>query len=216
MIDRNSSNIIIEVGANSGSHTEHFANLPDTFVYALEPSPVLYLDLVNKFRDRKNVLILPFAADLKNGTAEFNVSEAGDKGVGSLFDYNKDFLAGPIGQHPVFVAGFAYKQLVATIRMDTLMSIFGIERVDYLHIDAQGNDFAVLQSFGDKLWRVKEGICECTYKNPLYVAADLLNNYEDCMKYLDLHGFSAEIEYIHENETEVDISFKRRIATWKW
>lgn len=201
--------IVIEVGANTGRDTERLAT-PDTFVYAFEPSPILYPELVQRFRDRKNILILPFAVDLKNDVVEFNVADVGDRGVGSLYNYHPDMATNAVGQHPVFKAGFVWKQNVATIRLDAFMRLYEISHIDYLHIDAQGSDFRVIQSLGYSISKVREGVCECTYKVPLYVDSDILNNYDDCMMYLNLHGFDAEITYVHENNTEVDIHFKRR------
>lgn len=202
--------IIIEVGANSGSDTIEYARSDDTFVFAFEPSPLLYPGLVEKFKYHRNVLILPMAIDLENGFAEFNVSDAGDMGVGSLYDYHPDMATNQVGQHPVFKAGFIGKHNVMKMRLDTFLGNWGITHVDFLHIDAQGSDFRVIQSLGDKLNCVQEGQCECTYKVPLYSHSSVVNYYDDCMKYLDLHGFNARIDYIHANETEVDIQFIKR------
>jgi hypothetical protein len=40
---------------------------------------------------------------------------------------------------------------VPTIRLDTFMSIAGVARVDFLKIDAQGNDLAVIRSAGHRI-----------------------------------------------------------------
>ena len=201
--------IVVEVGANTGSDTENYAR-PDTFVFAFEPSPLLYPALVEKFRGRKNVMILPMAVDLENGMTEFNVSDAGDMGVGSLYEYHPDMATNAVGQHPVFKAGFIYKQNVMTIRLDTFMGIWGLTHIDYLHVDAQGSDFRVIQSLGEKIKHVLEGRCECTYKVPLYTQSANWNYYDDCIKYLEMWKFDAGISYVHANDTEVDIYFRRR------
>jgi FkbM family methyltransferase len=204
-----SQKIIFDVGANSGEHTEAYA-APDTLVCAFEPNPLLYPKLVEHFRNRHNVIAVPFAVDLVNGVNQFNVAEVGDLGTGSLYDYHPNLYNTAPGQSEVFRAGFSFKQEVFTIRLDTFMGIWGIEHIDYLHIDAQGSDFRVIQSLGEKIRNVKAGRCECTYKVPLYTQSENWNYYDDCIAYLNLYGFDAEIVTIHTNDTEVDIEFSRR------
>lgn len=200
--------IVFEIGANTGSDTGNLKTA-DSLVFAFEPNHYLYDLLVKNWQNDPDVFILPFAVDLKNTMTHFNISEAGDRGTSSLYDYSPEMLMSGIGQHPVFQAGFTHKQKVITVRLDTFMSMLEIPRIDYLHIDAQGNDFRVLQSLGDRVKDLKYGRCECTYKNPLYTGAGVVNDYETCIQWLEAKGFSHEVDYVHQNETEIDVRFWR-------
>jgi FkbM family methyltransferase len=202
---------IIEVGANNGGHTGGFADQPEAIVFAFEPSPPLVSELQERFRDRENVIIIPLAVDMMNSFSEFNVSLAGDRGCGSLYPYSQQLKEHALGKDAVFAEGFAFKQRVMSIRLDAFVMLWGIPRVDYIHIDAQGNDFNVVKSFGGRLDMVQEGVCECTYKLPLYEGALVNNFYKDCMAYLEMNGFEVTLGGVHANETECDIHFKRKI-----
>jgi FkbM family methyltransferase len=201
--------IVVEVGANNGSDTAKFSSRDDFFVFAFEPNPLLYTEVQAKFSNHKNVIILPFAIDIVNGFTTFNISDAGDRGTSSLYDYHDNLKTNDIGKHPVFQSGWARTQMVTTLRLDTFMDIWDIPRIDYLHVDAQGNDFRVIQSLGDRIKDVRGGRCECTYKNPLYKDADVINDHEECSEYLRERGFGVNVAYIHDNDTEIDLEFIR-------
>ena len=56
-----------------------------------------------------------------------------------------------------------------TIRLDTFLKVFKIRtNISYLWIDTQGNDLRVLKSLGKKIYQVKKGKCEASYKTKLY------------------------------------------------
>jgi len=197
---------IIEVGANSGSHTERFIS-DDSIVFAFEPSEPLYLHLINKFRDNSRVIVLPFAVDIENSVKTFNVSLSGDCGVGSLYDFHEGLKDTILGRHEVFQS-FSGKQKTLTIRLDTFLNGWKIPYVDYLHIDAQGSDFNCIKSLGERIKDVREGVCECTWKIPLYSGVD--NYYENVKEYLEKTGnFKVDVAYEHQHQSEIDLRFYR-------
>lgn len=206
--------IIIEVGANNGNDTARYAADPENFVIAFEPHPGLFKELQNRFaisayEPPKNLLIINKAISDFNGEAEFNLSELGDKGTSSLFDYHDSLLETPLNQFEWYAKGFAGKTKVGVWRLDGFLQRMLITRVDYLHIDAQGSDFAVLRGLGSYLENsVRAGRCEATYGITLYKNAS--NKWEDIKQYLEERNFEVKQSYIHQYESEVDLEFVRR------
>jgi FkbM family methyltransferase len=196
--------IIFEVGANNGSDTEKFA--ADGTVIAFEPEPNLYAGLVNKFAGRDNVFLFPYAIDTENGRKNFYSSNI-ECGIGSLYELDERILETALKQYECFREGFHNKYEVETMRMDTFLEQHPVPQIDYLWIDAQGNDFKVLQSFGDKLDIVREGRCECTFHIPLYKEVD--NSHENVTKFLESKGFKVAVDYVHQHNTEIDLRFWR-------
>lgn len=206
--------INIEVGSNSGKDTDTLIN-PEFLTFAFEPSIFLYCELVQKFKDNPNVILVPFAVSDVDGLADFNASSLGDKGLGSLYDYNEKLLESPLKKHPIFHQKFDRKQKVLSVRLDSFLRTFLCNyrnpepvSIEYLWIDAQGSDFKVIQSLGDFLPFVKEGRCECTYKIPLYSIET--NTYENVKNYLEENGFNTEILKIHDDESELDLRFWKK------
>jgi FkbM family methyltransferase len=208
MFHQNYKRLIVEIGANNGSDTEKFAADPDAFVISFEPSPILYPICVERFKHRPNVLMLPIAIDVENSVKPFNVSEQGDRGFGSLYDFHHDLLNTVLKKYSEFNTPFSYKQNVLTMRLDSFIMSHNIQKIDFMWIDAQGNDFNVIRSLGDKIDIVMDGRCECTYKIPLYTNED--NYYENVMAYLSERGFQVDIDYVHANDSEIDLHFYRK------
>lgn len=202
-------NVRIDVGANSGHHTELLAEGDNFYVIAFEPATYLYTRLKERFRGKPNIIVLPFAVDVYNvPNRKFNVSEYSDGGSSSL--YERSAMLQQVDQYrsdPQFGKDWSYQEYVPTMRLDALIALYEIESIDFLHIDAQGNDLNVLRSLGGSIDRVKAGRAECTYKLPLYNDND--NTYPNVKAYLESFDFKTDIEYVHGLETEVDIKFYR-------
>ena len=203
--------IIFEVGANNGRDTENFASDPNSMVYAFEPSPILVKELYDKFGTRENVKIFPFAVGLNDRTWEkFNVCDFGDRGLGSLYDWHENLLNTVLNKHAEFKTSFPEnKTEVYMRRLDSIMNEFMIDSIDWLHIDAQGSDFNVIKSLGERIKDVKGGRCECTLEIPLYTNSPN-NLHTDVSKFLTDAGFFVTVDYIHADDSEVDLKFERR------
>lgn len=198
---------VIEVGANSGNDTERFLNEGNR-VFAFEPTPELNLYLKNRFRGNENYFPIPLAADLENGWAWFNIAGSHDWGCSSIFHFDPEIHQKWQGRPDFHVTD---RCRVQTMRLDTFIETYGvtygIEVVDYLWIDAQGNDFRVLQSLGDKVNLVLAGQCEVAYECDLYTGVD--NRHTSVVNWLRSKGFSY-IEVIpHEHRKEADVHFSR-------
>ena len=194
---------IVEVGANWGGDTKRFADEGNNFVYAFEPTPELFNHLCETFSSYSNVKILPFAVDEEEGEAIFNIAGTGDWGCSSLYTFDPEIHEKWEGR-PDF--HFTNQVTVEKKRLDNFISENNIESIDYLWVDAQGNDFKVMKSLGDKISIVKEGKCEGSYSVDLYVNTE--NNVNDIVEWLTNKGFKCKI--VPDNVgKEADVHFRR-------
>ena len=194
---------IVEVGANWGGDTKRFADENNNFVYAFEPTPELFDHLCETFSSYSNVKILPFAVDEEEGEAIFNIAGTGDWGCSSLYTFDPEIHEKWEGR-PDF--HFTNQVIVQKKRLDNFINENNVERIDYLWVDAQGNDFKVMKSLGDKIDIVKEGKCEGSYSVDLYVNTE--NNVNDIVEWLTSKGFKCKI--VPDNVgKEADVHFRR-------
>jgi FkbM family methyltransferase len=203
--------IIVEVGANQGQDTEKFLEKPENIVYSFEPIPELAFRLWEKHGQNKNFHLITAAIDVENGWKKFNISKGGDWGCSSLHDFAADL-------HKVWSRpDFRYDTFLANamcIRLDTFMDIFNIREIGYIHIDAQGNDFNVLKSLGNKINVVRSGVVEVSNKVELY---DIKDNHVNVVKpWLEERGFKTRVEddgvgkpMATINGNEVNVFFER-------
>jgi FkbM family methyltransferase len=144
-----------DVGANIGLVTFAVgARRPDLTIHAFEPTPALAATIRDRASALPNYHLVEAAVDESPGVRFFNVAELG---CGSLLDLSdQDWLGDDVeGEVRVRVA-----------RLDTELGALGIDRVDFLHCDAQGNDLRVLRSLGDIA--VREGVIEVPARSKLY------------------------------------------------
>ena len=201
-------NVRIDVGANSGDNTEVLAEGDRYAVLAFEPVTYLFTRLRERFRGRNNIVIFPFVVTNSLGFKIFNVATESDGGASSLFD--KNAVLQDLEQYkndPQFGSPWAYQELVPSIRLQDIIELYSIVSIDFLHIDAQGSDLDVFKSLGPQVSRVKAGRMEVSYNLELYKGTN--NRYSDAKEFLETCGYTVEIEYMHQNETEADLKFYR-------
>ena len=199
--------VIVEIGANTGSDTERFVNESENQVYAFEPDPILFEKLTTKFLTKTNLKLFDFAVDIENGKKNFYSSNL-ETGIASLHKLNNELKNNiDLQKYPCFAEGFHNTFEVNTIRMDTWIEENKIEFIDFLWMDAQGNDFNILKSFGDKIKILKSGRCECVNQIAIYENID--NYFGDVAAFLIKQGFSVKADYWHQHDTEVDLYFWR-------
>jgi FkbM family methyltransferase len=193
---------VIEVGANWGTDTERLAT-KNTTVYAFEPTPQLVYHLKDKFKNNTNVHIVDAAVDEEEGEAKFNIAGTRDWGCSSLYDFTDDIHEKWLDRPDFHVTETC---IVNKVRLDNFIIDNEIESIDYIWIDAQGNDFRVLKSLGDKIYIVQEGKCEGSYTVDLY--QNTSNNVNDICDWLCERGFTCKI--VPDNVgKEADVHFKR-------
>lgn len=181
--------IVVEIGANQGQDTEKFLADENTVLYAFEPVPKLAYDLWERFGKNERFHLIAAAIDTQEGFQKLNISEHADWGCSSLHDFAPDL------KQKWNRPEFNYTNYVANVmcmRLDTFMIFYRIPYIDYLHIDAQGNDFRVLKSLGSHIQYVRSGVCEAAQKVQLYDVRD--NTVENVKPWLESYGFKVRVE----------------------
>lgn len=133
-----------DVGAHRGEASLYAAQQnPDLTVYAFEPNLSAIAPL---FARLHNYIVIPAAVCETDGTALFYVNTADD--TSSLLPVTEEGMA-----RWVDPSGLPTRRAatVLTMRLDTFMAQAGITHVDYMKVDAQGGDLAVLRSAGARL-----------------------------------------------------------------
>jgi FkbM family methyltransferase len=199
-----SKKIFVEVGANTGSDSDKFVT-EDSLLFCFEPAMELAYKLWEKYK-RKNVIVLPFAVDKENAIKQFNISGTINWGCSSLNDFSPD-IHEKWANRPDFIFTDSYN--VPTITLYDFISMYNIEKIDYLWIDAQGSDFNVIKGLGDKISIVEEGKCEAAHKVDLY--HNVNNHYTDIIDYLHAKNFETSITLDQSGfGAECDVIFKKK------
>jgi FkbM family methyltransferase len=201
-----SKRIIFDVGANDGKETLERAQDKNSIIYAFEPTYELLINhLWPMAYENDNIIVLPFAVDIESKFKKFNVAGTGDWGCSSLHTFSDDIKQKWPGR-PDFVMTHSY--IVPTITLFDFCNIYGIDKIDFIEIDTQGNDFNVLKSLKEKISIVESGVVEASNNVDLYKGVD--NRIESIKKYLVDNGFEITNEF--ENDylsAEVNIHFKK-------
>jgi FkbM family methyltransferase len=142
--------IWIDVGAHLGQDTLDAAlKNPCLLVFAFEPNWALARQIMARVA---NFVVLPIAVSDTDGVAKFFINA--EDGSSSLCEIDEqNTWKGPGAPSDIRVTA---ELLVPTIRLDTFMASAALGTVDYLKIDAEGADFRVIQSAGDRLKDIRE------------------------------------------------------------
>lgn len=181
---------IIEIGANDGSDTSRFSDKSN--VWCFEPNPHHAKLLRSKFKNSKNVKIIEMAVSDFNGNRHFNISLDGNSS--SLNDLT-DFA---IRKTKI---KYVDEVNVDVVRMDTFLTNNNIKHIDYFHCDAQGDDFKILKSFGDKISMIQKGKIEVSLKDELYLNTS--NNVDEVIQFLTENNFEI-INWREINKNKID------------
>jgi len=134
----------IDVGAHHGEVTLWCAQQnPGLTVYAFEPNLRAASAL---FGRAPNYIVVPIAVAEADGNSQFHLNSL--EGASSLLAMDEDARRSWKGGEALREESIVS---VPTIRLDTFMSAAGIGRVDFLKIDTQGNDLAVIRSAGQRI-----------------------------------------------------------------
>lgn len=211
--------VVFDVGANNGSSTLHFLQDPQVELYAFEPNPILFDDLRKIENENPRYHPIKAAVGEKDGEGAFHLAGPvnpmnplahqpgiSNYGCSSLLPFSDTVQQ----EWPNRIDFQAFASVnVVTTRLDTFLKMRDIKTIDYLHIDAQGMDLAVLRSLGDKLSCVKEGVLEAPINNKkkIYIGS---HTCEEAILFLLNNGFQIyNIEKNDEMGNEVNIYFRR-------
>lgn len=194
---------IVEVGANYGHDTARFVQDKNNEVWAFEPTPELIDYLSERFKNDNNFHLIGKAVDIEEGKKIFNIAGGGDWGCSSLYEFADNIHEKWEGR-PDF--NITHTAEVDVVRLDNFIKQNNISKIDYLWVDAQGNDFRVLKSLGDKIDIVLEGKCEGAYTVDLYKTEE--NKVSDIVTWLENNGFKCNVVPDNVNK-EADVHFKK-------
>lgn len=131
--------LVIDIGGNVGDYTAELRRRnPLAEIHTFEPSSTNVGKLRSKFKDDKNIFILPFAVSDREGTATLYSNDPGS-GLASLTQRNLDH----------FGIDFNLKESIDTIRFEDywLKALKG-RHLDIVKIDIEGHELAALKGFG--------------------------------------------------------------------
>ncbi len=136
--------IIIEAGAFDGTDTIRLAKQwPHGTIHTFEPVPALYNNLIKNTAVYPNIHCYHSALSNQNGTAPFYVSEKKEKkGTPS----QAGSLRRPKERLDHSSLHFPYTIQVPTITLDTWADQQTISHIDFIWLDIQGQELAVLQA----------------------------------------------------------------------
>jgi FkbM family methyltransferase len=189
----------IDVGAHLGETTLAPAmQNPDLTVYAFEPNLRAAVSLVGRAH---NFIVLPMAVAETDGCAQFHINS---------LEEASSLLAMDENSRRSWKGGSALReestQTVPTIRLDTFMDATGIARVDFLKVDTQGSDLAVLRSAGKRLRDIR--------KITLEVDVSLRRLYQDSpskeevLSFLQVAGFTLVSNALQSQGQEENLTFE--------
>ncbi len=178
--------IIVDAGAHVGSDTIVMSRLwPQGTIHAFEPVPGLFQKLTDNTTGLPNVHRYPLALGSEVGTAEMFVSGGGSDASSSLLP-PKEVLQ--INPHVSFLECLA----VQTSTLDIWAQENGVPAVDFLWLDMQGAELAMLKAAPQSLSSVRlihleVSLMEIYKNNPLY---------SEVRAWLEAQGFRLEAEEI--------------------
>jgi len=197
--------VVFDVGANDGSTFLPFARcLPWARIYAFEPTPELVAKIHSQSAGLKNYHLVPKAVGETPGTAPFNVAGTANWGCSSFLEFSAGLEVTWPDRTDFKVT---QKIEVEVIRLDAFVREQKIERIDFLHVDTQGTDLAVLRSLGDEIRRVRGGVIEVPQSCEVMLYRGQ-HSREEAESFLDAHGF--KIWKIVPAQKEDDLFYRRR------
>ena len=163
----------VDVGANIGEWTEvllkHSGSPRKGILY--EPSPIVFKELTQKLANHKELVFRQVAVGENKGQATLHENPKSTK-VSSL----------------ISPRGATKQTQVNIVSLDQDLSELGIEKVDFLKIDAEGYDFQVLKGAFESLKRQSIGLIQFEYSRGWIPASSTL---KAAMSYLESLGYEV-------------------------
>lgn len=175
--------IIIDIGASNGVYCNKWARNRDYMVYAFEPNPKSF----KKIRTSSNLKKHQLAVSDSDGEVIFYEANYTNSSSILPFTENTKRWKNPTPATPELKTINTFK--VNCVRLDNFLKENEITEIDFIKIDTQGHDLAVIKSLGDFIYNVKEIVCEVQivdyelYKNS--------SKKDDLMNYMKEKGFTV-------------------------
>jgi FkbM family methyltransferase len=204
--------LLIEVGAFDGNDSLRYHR--DGYrVFTFEPKRDLFEDLQRRTAGLQDYTVIPKAVCLQNGRTMFNICRQG--GASSILPFRSDEeleKTWSSERKDIQYSGQSYE--VETTRLDTFIEEKGLqaEKIDFIHIDAQGVDLDALMSLGVYIKNVEAGVLETVkdVNKSIYIGQDN-NTLDNVKKFLDESGFDIQnVERNDRTECEFNVVFRSR------
>tara|TARA_Y100000590_G_scaffold449208_1_gene586988 strand:+ start:11107 stop:11901 length:795 start_codon:yes stop_codon:yes gene_type:complete len=214
-------NAAFDVGADDGFHGILFAFFnPKIKIYAFEPIRgskkriLKNLKKIEKFFNVKinNYKIINSAISDYNGYTNFYETHyrvgssllKPKKKLNKIWSHSKDYLIKTIGQGIKMKK--KYKVKVQTL--ETICKKNSISKINYLHIDAQGNDLRVIDGLKNFKNYVESGVVEVAKNNKVKIY-NREQSYKDLKKKFKKWRFIiTKIEEVQKNHPGINVYFK--------
>lgn len=183
--------VILEAGAHNGGSTLGLLDVwPNATIYAFEPSPEVYLKLVEAVSRYPNVITYQLALGEQNGLADFYVSAS--KVKGEIWDAQSSLLpANDIFWNWLWPnIGLQKPIQVPVVTIDAWAKEQGISHIDMLWLDLQGIEYQVLKASPEILKTVRVMQIEFSLF-PFYKGTVL---YDELKEFLEENGFSELVK----------------------
>lgn len=192
--------LILEAGAHIGRDTVKMSKLwPEGTIYAFEPVPELFKQLVENTKTYKNIFCFPSALSDKVGEAALYVSSGASTAASSLLEPYEYTKKRPEVQ-------FTPIQ-VPTTTLDTWAQEQQVDHIDFMWLDMQGHELTVLEA-APRIFRtvkallIEVSLTERFKKNPLY---------DEVRSWVENQGFNAIQEDIPKHD-KINIFFVRTVS----
>jgi FkbM family methyltransferase len=173
--------IWIDVGAHHGERTlEAAKNDPRLTVFAIEPNIKAAVDI---FGCLDNYIVIPMAVSECDGFSKFYINKW--EKASSLLPLNPIGAKSWNGNERLEVEKDV---VVPTIRIDTFMTLMDIKEVELLKIDAQGLDYHVILSAGDRINNILKIILEVEITTTSVYQGS--GKKEKIIKFMEENGFA--------------------------
>ena len=204
-LDRNSCDILLDVGANKGDFSSEFVR-EFKRIFLIEPNPNLHRELELRFKTKKNVKIFKHGIHNKSSLKKFYISRDTGATLSSIKKQSKILRENLKKTKIVSTQNLRFLRLDEFLKKNILSS-----NSIFLKTDTQGNDLEVLKSLGTYLKKVKYIKCEmsimalyCNQKSHWEILKFLKeNNYEPIF-------FENGLRDKNGNMIEYDIFLERK------
>lgn len=187
--------VILEAGAHTGSDTIRMSHaFSGCKIYSFEPEPTAYKKLVKKTYGYKNIHIYNLALGEKDEIKKLYTSK-------DLVDASSSLLPHTSIAKKV-VPGIKLDQsLDVSVRtIDSWAKENGVDHIDFMWLDMQGNELRALKSAKNLLGTVKTIYTE-VLKTEIYEGAPL---YPEFKQWMEQEGFIIKIEReVHEEQVNI-------------
>lgn len=181
--------VVLEAGAYDGEDALQMSQIwPKGTIHVFEPVPLLFLKAKAKTFNCKNVKCYQIALSSESGKAPFYLSSDSENDIsrsGSLLEPKKHLWIYPD-------VAFKNKIEVQTLNLDEWALINNIDHIDFMRLDLQGAEFAILKAAPTILKTVKVIFIKIafleTYKGIPF--------YHEVRPWLESQGFSVIFEQV--------------------